>query len=809
MVQNQGILRTRSRASSITFRLVARLRIRPKNLEGLAMSRQWIVTALVLMQLAVSCSSWPSNRTSPTSGVDSGNSPESRLVDKIIHARNMDDAISSTTQMLEQAGIAVSPNPESSTDSVPPAGIVVSPEQLEVLAVDAKNRASVSRIDLDRLAAIMRALGAPNANIPTLGMTNAGLGLELLIARWVSGARAAPKGPSREAPLFLAALAAHQDPPIDLATPAYSPGELRLGQADLILLWAGLSQMAPAFAEYASQAPSPAAVSPPPTAVTPTSSPGSPAPTDHASESQSARPSMETSQSAVRRINQSAAMAASLTEASGDGPCSSVINALNGFIPFTGAGWAKATKGVVAGAVKWWTTTFAFYLGTEDLKEVADGFEKFLSAADFISKVQELSLLYGSVNVEQDVLGPKTVAQPINGGKETSVRLTAGIDDRTWRDYQSSSSEFSRAIHDCARSLDLPNWTTAGDLAPAVQHWTVQWSIDEPDHVVEFAEQSFNAPGLLANYLAPVSDHAGQNTVTFAILSERGHDHTGPIVDVPVTISTETTPNTDPSEQLSSVLSSLVTAGVSLPSAFTGLAVSAFAQLASVSRSTVLHVTHHQQRGPWVGYVRFRRESTEFMETDAPVPADAGTTGLSESQDVDQGQYEISGSAGTGNISSSMREKGTTTIHHHELAWLPCSTGPCLRTCTATGFLHTSRVSVLAGSGTTDFTVSLEDRHHIAMGQPSGPTEVVWSIYTGAVPVSGHSHEENKRHLEWSQPECGKTVDDSDSKDENHEGPWKGLALSGTLPTGRSDAIEGTQILSDGTVITYSLHRSR
>ncbi|WP_372790285.1 CARDB domain-containing protein [Paraconexibacter sp.] len=404
-------------------------------------------------------------------------------------ARNLPDAVASTSSMLRSAGIAVPTTSRSSTE--PAAGISLGEFETMQVARDGRRSASIGRVTLDELATSLHQAGAPFAIERADGtMRDPGSSLRNFLAGTVRAALQHPDDAAAQAPLLLAALARSRTPSIDLTRTDYDPGTLSLTHLDLLLVTSILAQIAPV---YRADQPPPASDSPRPRAAAAT-------------------------------------------------PCSDFKTYLEKRVTLSDVAFAYGTQKAVSAYMNEVASLLAKEVTEASTAAAQHVLSRTLAALGVLAKAQGIALLYSTAQAEL-VAGVDEVDKPAAGTPARPILFTvkAGVPDDEWEVYKANQpSDFMNSVRDCAAFAGLPTWTTAADIAGTIEKWRVEWRIVEGSgfHALMSAGQQYDFPGRLAEYLERRDDHTGTENVSLDILPAR-RPGTGPVLVEPVTVRAE------------------------------------------------------------------------------------------------------------------------------------------------------------------------------------------------------------------------------------------------------------------------------
>lgn len=400
----------------------------------------------------------------------------------VVDAPSLASALEPNRTLLRSAGVELSSAADAAPPRAPAGGIVVSPNQLLQIALDATDRASSSRVSFGEFAETMAAAGvafdlergaAPDTS-PALAMRE-----------WLSAAvRIALEHPDEEisVPLLqLTALARRQEPPVELSDPYFDPEALNLGALDLVLLSSVLGQMvAGTRADLPAPAPSP--------------------PT----------------RAGAADTNQ----------------CTWVKDTLEKHIPFAGDLFGYASGKVAGEGLNAIYEAFGQKIFGADEGTSKERVGKGLSVLGILFKIQALAMLYDSVDLQ---LTPSvTEIDKPNPGLTTlptySVHADGGIRDAEWEAYKSDRVDGDLAkLKDCASAMGLPLPSTLGELGGQIEKWRIGWSVARGSTRFAAGElETMDYKGLQQEHLVPADDHSGTEDARFEVLNADEPLGTGP-----------------------------------------------------------------------------------------------------------------------------------------------------------------------------------------------------------------------------------------------------------------------------------------
>ena len=438
--------------------------------------------------------------------------------------------------MLASVGVAVSADEGATAEG--PAAMVLAPEEVEVMAVEAADR-TLHRATLADFAEAFggMALLPPNDTLaeglrddwldaiePEAEATDEPIELDLgplpahmaaVVNDWVTSAienhasTDADLAALTNAPLLLAELARRRSVPVDLARP-FAADEMRLSWLEITILSAGMRGMlSGAEANGITAAPTSAPVVLA-AHVQPTT--GTRAP-----EAQST-------------------------------PCGTLKQLLDSRVPLA----TTVINGYVGDAIKGFIQNFVNALFGES-SAFAQNVSRSFKILSIMSRVQALIMLYSEsrATVEMD---PTEFHKPDDAPMTVAATVEAGIPDGAWAAAQQARqlSPFATAVRTCARFIGLPVWQDLVDAGEAISAWSVGWTINQGSEHVRFnAREEFWGPGAVPGRqekpLSRVNDHMGNDILGYEVLAERRENHPGDEVREPVQLCANVYPKAPPS----------------------------------------------------------------------------------------------------------------------------------------------------------------------------------------------------------------------------------------------------------------------
>lgn len=363
---------------------------------------------------------------------------QARWVDRIL-SDDWQAQKDGTRAVLESIGATVL-----ETGAAVPAepGFFVRQEELLILAMDGARKATTSRLSLAEYGFMLQDFGFPFAEDRV-----ASLAMQEAVRDWVGKALDDASTPGAQAARFLHAMAARQQPAIDLASSGWSAEQYRMTHLELFVLTAALLQDTP-------RQPTPArriAFDPLDLLV----------PKAYASGA----------------AGDSCAIAKDANERSGAvQPGEKTMEAVVGYLLDLAIDAGNAADARVA---------------AKRMAAVA----KAAKALNLVAKLQKLMMLYSSLEVRV-VADKPSVHKPSREepGREVVFTATVEIDEEKYREYKRASeqSPHYRTLKACLKSLGLPAPSNEDDLVKDMENWEVSWDLWGGSHAKGGAHASWS-----------------------------------------------------------------------------------------------------------------------------------------------------------------------------------------------------------------------------------------------------------------------------------------------------------------------------
>ncbi len=512
----------------------------------------------------------------------------SAVAQRLVGVPDLQEVVGATQEALARGGISTMEGTTIITQAVGPRTSTYSlPIEAYHLAMEARHRATAGRLTLAQFGEMLRDFGWP---FPP--GSDPGLQLVQFLSIWVTEAQQDPENPHSFTPLFLAEMAKRQDPPVDLAAGSYSPEELRLTMLELQLFTAAFERAAVVK-----------------TARVPVSQGGG-------------------------------WLLVRVAHAQAD-PCSQ-------FKDWLSSTYGDVTKALAEGAniALGEGVGKGLEKGVSSLGLNSETFGQGLSVLAIIARIYKLIILYSNIQVEVVVesQNPTHKPGPNEADKMAAFTARAGISQKDWEAYQQAftSSDFVRALRDCAGVAGLPTLADIGDIAKEAATWRVEWLCVEgcPEHATpQINPDEFRHLGQLEMDLEqdPDAPYNASATIFFDITSEKAPGHTGPEKRGNVKVRAEVETSSPPT--VSSLVNAIkggqaaaaaspIGAILALADALTEVAGGWFQEMVQPKNYATLVVTYHEAGGRWTGTIT-------FTETTHTILASEGERGGSRSESTE------------------------------------------------------------------------------------------------------------------------------------------------------------------------------
>lgn len=350
------------------------------------------------------------------------------------------------------------------------------------MALEVRNHAY--RTTLDEMAQMLKDLGWPFSPNATPGEQ-----LVSFMAAWIGAALDNPADPQSFTPLFMAEMAQRQVLPVDLSSDSADPTRVRLGMLEIVLFSAAFDRNM--VVPQASISPS----------------------------------RMESRPPGLGRIKFS-------LPNQEEGPCTRFKRFFYGDL--SSAILPDPLGKQLGDFVFSYTFGEVLNKAVESRAWDAETFGKAMAAMNVLGRISKLVELYSSLSVSVAVQGENPVHKPlvVETEKEVIFDATVGVSEEDWSDYQQKNGELGMTIdrigRDCMSVLGLPTIANTGDIAQAVQGFTVEWRIvsGSPEHGYDAREDEQDQgcsyhQGRLRCSVAPVSDHSGKSSFMIEVIPNK------------------------------------------------------------------------------------------------------------------------------------------------------------------------------------------------------------------------------------------------------------------------------------------------
>jgi hypothetical protein len=497
------------------------------------------------------------------------------------------------------------------------------------LTLEARNRENSYRMTVDEFAQALSDLGWPFRMLPTPGEQ-----LIDFLAAWISAAEENPSDPQSFTPLFLAEMAKHQVPAVDLTLGEADPSQAQLSLLEIQLFSAAFDRIM-IF---------------PQTFIAPNSG--------------------AVHLASLSQMKKNSAWAQ-------QDPCSEYKKIFYG--PLTNVVLPEAIGKQLSDFGVTYSVGEALGKAMENIG-MKDEFGKAMAAVNALARIAKLIEIYSSLSVEVKVVGDNPVHKPLKDEPDLEVEFDAkvGVSEQDWADYQQKYGELGmavdRAARDCLANLGIPTFANTGDIAKMVEGLAVEWRITSgsPEHgydqVVEQQDQSCAYHlGRLRCKLASDSDHSAKSSYRALVIPSKPPEtqavHESGLLE---RSSMKVCAAVDASEapSLSTFINGAM-GGVGIADPIAELAVGMILKLGKPEGCTKLGVTYHVQTG-------WKLEGWQ----DASFTGTLITGGLSCDSPYGPWEFSVEGTTSQGGTGSStfkvpFSEDGNTTASHNEHTTLP------------------------------------------------------------------------------------------------------------------------------------------
>lgn len=403
--------------------------------------------------------------------LDTASDAGAQVARRIVKASTLEDAVTATREAITRGGLTVTDFQGTVQRPVgKPSPFVVLPPEAVLLAYEARQHATQSRLTLDELGNMLSDFGWPFH-----GEAMPGDQLMRIIATWVREARKNPEDPVNFTPLFLADMGRRQIPAVDLANDSTDPGEVRLGFLELQLFAAALTRGL-----------------------------GKPV--------------------KIGRIDATPVILASYGTGAGVGVCDGAKEWFNGTLVggLTGEYGAWGVGEALERGLK-----------RAGLTVLEAAFGPVTDAAEAVMKIVRLAELYGSIQLDIDYASETPAERPGPGeDKYAAVIARAGVNAQDYEQYQKSlkSNQLVGSVRNCLETLGLPTWSDLGEVASDADKWRIQWTLGRgsPKHALHAREHNdWAVYGQRKIQLKRASPTSGEAKYTFKLTPEALAGHPG------------------------------------------------------------------------------------------------------------------------------------------------------------------------------------------------------------------------------------------------------------------------------------------
>jgi hypothetical protein len=500
------------------------------------------------------------------------------------------------------------------------------------LTLEARDRENSYRMTVDEFAQALNDLGWPFRPNPSPGEQ-----LIDFLAAWINAAGESPSDPQSFTPLFLAEMARHQIPAVDLSSGEADPSQAQLSLLELQLFSAAFDRIM----------------------IFPQSS----IPPNQTEAHLASLSLMKTNSTLAQ-----------------DDPCSKFKKIFYG--PLATLPLPEALGKQLSDFGITYNVGEALGKVMEKYGMSGEQFGKTMAAVNVFARISKLIEIYSSLSVEVKVVGDNPVHKPLEGEPNLEVEFDAkvGVSDEDWKNYQQKYGELGmaadRIARDCLSTLGIPTLANTSDIAKAVEGFAVEWRITSgsPEHAydseADLQDQSCSYHlGRLRCKLASFSDHSAKSSYRLDVIQSKPPEtqavhESGVLESSDVKVCAAVDASEAPS--LSTFINGAM-GGVGIADPIAELAGGMILKLGKPEGCTRLGVTFHVQRG-------WKVES--WNDVSLPGTTFKWTGGLSCGSPYGPWELKADGTTSQGGtISQTIKipfsEDGNTTATYHEHVTLP------------------------------------------------------------------------------------------------------------------------------------------
>jgi hypothetical protein len=352
------------------------------------------------------------------------------------------------------------------------------------LTLEARNRDNSYRMTVDDLAQALMDLGWPFRSLPTPGEQ-----LIEFLSSWINAAGENPSDPQSFTPLFLAEMAKHQVPAVDLVSGEADAAQAQLSLLELLLFSAAFDRI----------------IIFPQASVLPTAG--------------------QVHLASVRRVE-------SDNPPAQDDPCTKYKKIFYG--PLASMVLPEAIGKQLSDFGVTYSVGEALGKVMERYGMSGEQFGKAMAAVNVFARISKLIEIYSSLSVEVTAVGNNPVHRPLEGEEDLEVEFDAkvGVSDQDWANYQQKYGEFGAAVdriaRDCLSVLGIPTLANTSDIAKAVEGFAVEWRIVSGSPENGYDQVQELQPGNCAPHLgrqrcslSSFSDHSAKSSYRVLVIPSK------------------------------------------------------------------------------------------------------------------------------------------------------------------------------------------------------------------------------------------------------------------------------------------------
>jgi hypothetical protein len=506
--------------------------------------------------------------------------PAATLSAQLADAPDFASAVQATRDVLAEGGVSVSSVAGViRAGKAPVAWVTAYEHDVFVYALHGRHPGRATLTSLEELGRMLGDFGWPAGNAPPSKQ------LGTFLAEWTRAALAAPDDPTSFAPLFIAATAQRQSPPINVLEAAEHPEAVRLSALEVELFFAAFDRMVP---------------------QTPAANP-----------------------------------------VKGPTPACTAMRSYFGALGEVGATGAAALQGKVVGDALQATADKHGWVSNakslEALTAVIGIAQKVTKLALlYLNGYVEVDLDPGDPrNVHKALESEPT--------KQAHFKARVGMASSEYQAYQQSLAGIDAAtqatVRDCMQTLGLPTIPSPVDLLAEIDSWRVAWFITQGagTHGLFAKGSTFDYAGRLENQVTRDSPTEGSTPVVVDLTNELRPAHEGPLRRGDLTVRAELKTGQPPSL---GTLANACSGWFAMADAVAELAAGWIQNFFTMKSYVTLNVEEHALEG-WVGTLEFY-EVGDFSETVPAASSPYGDHTTSRLELIAQGKVLIAGGGDQG-----------------------------------------------------------------------------------------------------------------------------------------------------------------